>query len=208
MTISLIQWRAVMGIFNWRFLGLSKNCNLSRNFTTVFETVLLYYHYFESEYIFLLAFLYISCFLLCHSDIELNSGPRKLKENTFSICHWNLNSITAHNFSQHTQLKAYISTYKHDFTCLPERYLDFSIPDNLIDVKGKNLVCSDPPDNIKTCGVCIYYKESLLARIKTLPYFEEVLFLEKIHNNKKVLASVIYRPPSKNHQKSTNVNHL
>ena len=162
MTVSLIQWRAVMGIFNWRFLGLSKNCNLSRNFTTVFETVLLYYHYFETEYIFLLTFLYISCFLLCHGDIELNSGPRKLKENTFSICHWNLNSITAHNFSQNAQLETYISTYKQDFTCLSERYLDFSIPDNLIDVKGNNLVCSDHPDNIKAGGVCITRSPSLL----------------------------------------------
>ena len=161
MTVSLIQWRAVIGIFNCRFLGISKSCNLSRNFTTVFETVLLCCHYFENAYIFLLSFLYISCFLLFHGDIESNLGPGKLKENTFSICHWNRNSITAHNFSKLTQLEAYISTYKHDFVCLSETYLDSSIPDNLIDIKGYILVYADHPDNIKRGGVCICYKKSL-----------------------------------------------
>ena len=39
MTVSLIQWRAVITIFNCRFVGLSKNCNLSRTFTTAFEMV-------------------------------------------------------------------------------------------------------------------------------------------------------------------------
>ena len=74
MTVSLIQWRAVITIFNCRFVGLSKNCNLSRTFTTAFEMVFLCYHYFESVHIFLLAFLYMSCFLNCHGDIELNPG--------------------------------------------------------------------------------------------------------------------------------------
>ena len=84
MMVSLIQWRAVIVIFNCRFLGLSKNCNLSINFNTVFETVLLCYHYFESAYIILLTSLYIPCFRLCHGDIELNPASRKLKENTLS----------------------------------------------------------------------------------------------------------------------------
>ena len=57
--LSLIQWRAVIGNLNCRFLGLSKNSNLSRNFTTVFKIVLLCYHYFENAYIFVLKILYI-----------------------------------------------------------------------------------------------------------------------------------------------------
>ena len=56
-----------------------------------------------------------------------------------------------------------------------ETYLDSSIPDNLIDIKGYNLVRADHPDNIKRGGVCIYYKESLPVRIKTLPYFKGIL---------------------------------
>ena len=46
--------------------------------------------------------------------------------------------------------------------------------------------------------VCTYYKESLPVRIKTLPYFKEVLLLEMIHNNKKVIVFVIYRSLSQN----------
>ena len=205
MMVSLMQWRAVIGTFNCCFIGLSKTCNLSKSVTTVFEIVLLFYHYFESAYIFLLTFLYIFSFLYCHGDIELNSGPRKLKENIFSICHWNLNSITAHNFSKLTQLKAYISTYKHDFICLSETYLDSSIPDNVIQIEGYNLVRADHPDNIKRGGVCIYYKESLPVRIKTLPYFKEALLLEMVNNNKKIIGSVIYRSRAKT---IVNLSHL
>ena len=155
MTVSLIQWHAVIGIFNCSYVGLSKTCNLSKNVTTVLEIVLLCYHYFQSAYIFLLKFVYIFSFLYCHVDIELNPGPRKSKENTLSICHWNLNSITAHNFSKLMQLNAYFSTYKHDFICLSDTYLDSSIPDNLIEIEGHNLVRADYPDNIKRGGVCI-----------------------------------------------------
>ena len=115
---------------------------------------------------FLLTFLYIFCFLHCHSDTELNSGPKKLKENLFSICHWNLNCITAHNFSKLTQLKTYISTYKHDFIRLSEMYLDSSIPDNLIDIKGYNLVRADHPDNIKKGGVLFITKSLSLFKSK------------------------------------------
>ena len=67
-------------------------------------------------------------------------------------------------------------------------------------------------DNIKRGGVCIYYKESLPVRIKTLPYFKEALFLEMIHNNKKVIVSVIDRSPTENNCECdsflTNFDHL
>ena len=96
--------------------------------------------------------------------------------------------------------------------CLSQTYLDSSIPDNLIDIKGYNLVRADHLDNIKRGGVCVHYKESLTVRIKTFLYFKEVLFLETIHNNKKVIVSVIYGSPSQNNCKLdsflTNFDHL
>ena len=45
--------------------------------------------------------------LQCDGDIEPNPGPKKLKTNKFSGCHWNLNNLSAHSFSKLTQLKAY-----------------------------------------------------------------------------------------------------
>ena len=59
----------------------------------------------------------------------------------------------------------YISTYKYDFICLSETFLDSSSLDNLVDIQGYNLVRADHPDNSKRGGVCIYYKESLPVRV-------------------------------------------
>ena len=126
------------------------------------------------------------------------ADTRKLKENIFSLCHWNSNSITTYNVSKLTQLKAYISTYEDDFIFLSETYLEFPIPGKLTDIKRYNLVRADHPNNIKRGGVCIYYKESLPVSIKTLPYFKETIFFEMIYNNKKVIVSVIYRSLSQN----------
>ena len=140
------------------------------------------------------------------------ADTRKLKENIFSLCHWNSNSITTYNVSKLTQLKTYISTYEDDFIFLSETYLEFPIPGKLIDIKRYNLVRADHPNNIKRGGVCIYYKESLPVSIKTLPYFKETIFFEMIYNNKKVIVSVIYRSLSQNNCELdlflTNFNHL
>ena len=117
------------------------------------------------------------------------------KNNSFSVCHWNLNSLTTHNFSKLTQLKAYNSIYKHDFICISETFLDSSIPENLIEIEGYKLVCADLPDNVKKGGVCIYYKASLPVRVMSQTHLKEALLLEMIYNNKRVIVSVIYRSP-------------
>ena len=130
---------------------------------------------------------------LLHLLIELNPGPKKLENKLLSVCHWNRNSLTTHNYSKLTQLKAYISVYKYDFICLSETYLDSTTPDNLLEIDGYNLVRADHPDNIKRGGVCIYYKESLPVRVINLPYLKEALLLEMNDNNKKMIVSVYYR---------------
>ena len=198
MMVSLVQWCAVIGTFNCHFLAIFKSRTNSskKKLGSLFETLFLCFHYFENTLFSLLILLYVFILLRCHGDIELNPGPKKSKENTLSVCHWNLNSITAHNFSKLTQLKAYVSTYKHDFIYLSETYLDSSIPNDMIQIEGYNLVRADHPNNIKRGGVCIYYKESLPVRIISLPFLNETLRLEMSYNNKKVIVSVIYRSPS------------
>ena len=89
-------------------------------------------------------------------------------------------------FLKLSQLKVYISTYKHDFIYLLETYLYSSTRSNIIDIEGYKLVCSDHPDNIKRGGVCIYYKESLPVRVINLPFFKEALLLEMCYNKKSV----------------------
>ena len=84
MTVSLSQWRAVIGIFNCRSSAMSCHvCNLTKNVVFMFEVLLLCWHYFESAFIFLLTLVYIFIILQCHGDIEPNPGPRKLKTNYF-----------------------------------------------------------------------------------------------------------------------------
>ena len=46
--------------------------------------------------------------LLC-GDVEPNPGPKQNTARKFTICHWNLNSIAAHNFAKLVLLKAYNS---------------------------------------------------------------------------------------------------
>ena len=200
MTVSLAQWRAVIGIFNCQGETIPKKhlCNLSKHLIHLFEILLVCWHRFESAFIFLLTLAYIFLLLQYHGDIELNQGPQKLKAKSLLVCHWNLNSLSAHNFSKLTQLKAYISMYKHDFICLSETYLDSTILDSLLEIDGYNLVRANHPNNIKRGGVCIYYKESLTVRVISLPYFKEALLLEMTDNNKKIIVSVIYRSPSQN----------
>ena len=101
MSVSLIQWRAVIGIFNCRSSVMSNQVNnLTKNFISMFEMLLFCWHYFESAFIYLLILLYLFTFLSRHGDTELNPGPRKEKKNSLSVCHWNLNSLSAHNFSK------------------------------------------------------------------------------------------------------------
>ena len=157
MTVSLSQWRAVIGIFNCRSSAMSCHvCNLTKNIVSMFEVLLLCRHYFECAFIFLLTLVYIFIILQYHGDIEPNPGPRNLKTNYFSVCYWNLNSLPAHNFSKLTQLKAYNSIHKYDFICLSETYLDSSTPDNLIEMEEYKLIRADHPNNIKRGGVCVY----------------------------------------------------
>ena len=117
MSVSLVHWRAGTGVFNCRILVMSKNCEnyLVNNFISLIESLLLFYHCFESAYIFLFTLLYLFVLLQCHWDIELNPGPKNLKNKLLPVCHWNWNSLMAHNYSKLTQLKVYISLYKHYF---------------------------------------------------------------------------------------------
>ena len=65
--------------------------------------------------------------------------------------------------------------YKHNFICLSETYLDSSTPDGLLEIDEYTLVRLGNPNSIKRSGVCIYYKESLLVQVISLPYLKEAL---------------------------------
>ena len=82
---------------------------------------------------------------------------------SFSICHWNLNRITAHNFSKISFLRAYNAIHNYDIICLSETYLNhetLSDSDNL-KIPGYKLIRVDNSSNQKRGGICIYHKDFL-----------------------------------------------
>ena len=53
MTVNLVQLRAVTGIFNCRSSAMSRHvCNLTKNSVSMFEVLLLCWHYFANAFIF------------------------------------------------------------------------------------------------------------------------------------------------------------
>ena len=133
-------------------------------------------------------FTFIMLILLTWGDIESNPGPRRCNFcYNFQLCHWNLNSMTAHNFEKIRLLEAYNTISKFDVIWLSKSYLDSSIASDNDDltIKGYNLYRVDHPDNVKRGGVCAYIRESLLVRCLSNAYLQKCFILEIPINNKK-----------------------
>ena len=122
--------------------------------------------------------LFISVILLLLSgDIETNPGPDSDYLSSFSFCHWNLNSIAAHNFIKMSLLQVYNAINRFDIICLSETYLDnsYHTDDDQLTFPGYNLIRADNPNNIKRGGVCIYYRGSLPVKVINLNFLNECL---------------------------------
>ena len=111
-------------------------------------------------------------------------GPKTISQQGFSICHWNLNSIFAHNFAKIFLLKAYLAIHKFDIICLSETYIDSSIPTNNdnLDIDGYNLVRSDHPSD---------YKNYLPLQVININYLNECIFFD-IKLGYKICSSVLF----------------
>ena len=73
---------------------------------------------------------------------DLNLNPVK-------VCHRNLNSISAHNFTKLSLLQAYNSVHNYDIICLSETYLNSSVScdDDNLEIPGYNLIRADHPSD-------------------------------------------------------------
>ena len=178
MPVSILQWRAEIGIFNTKLVKYPFKSKYRANVCP---------RNLNKFYTICCMFLLL---LKCAGDIELNPGPRK--SNTFynfSFCHWNLNSIAAHNFSKLSLLEAYNVQHKFDMICLSETFLDSSIPtnDEKLNMKGYKLIRVDnPSDSEKFLGV-------RPVEVKNLN--ERVIFEVSIKNKRGYVVS-LYRSPS------------
>ena len=106
--------------------------------------------------------------LMLSGDVEINPRPLSNCKEYLSICHWNLNTTSAHDYSKLFLLRAYIILHKFDITCLSETYVDStnSTDDDKSQIPGYTFdylwpSASGHPSNTKRGGVCIYYRSSL-----------------------------------------------
>ena len=78
-------------------------------------------------------------------DVEINPRPLSNCKEYLSICHWNLNTTSAHDYSKLFLLRAYIILHKFDITCLLETYVDSTTPtdDDKSQIPGYTLISCD-----------------------------------------------------------------
>ena len=182
-----MQWCIEIGIFN----ATSKARYFKKKDITDSCSCFLFLQFWIS-FCFLLLILFV-----CR-DTELNSVPKNRNScHNFSICHWNLNTIAAHNFAKANLLQAYNVIHDFDMIGLSKSYLDSSVSsDSNLCIKDYKLVRADHPGNVKSGGVCIYFKESLSVSCVPKPYLKGCLMFEVSINNKKGYIVSVYRSPS------------
>ena len=97
-----------------------------------------------------------------------------------SLYHWNFKSITAHNFSKLTLLEAHNMNHNFDNICLSQTYLYSSIQhvNKRLHLNGYQLVRAHNPNNNKSDGFSIYFKEFLAPRQVELNDLNECILFE------------------------------
>ena len=122
-----------------------------------------------------------------NSDVELNPGTNPDSSQSFSICHWNFNSMSAHNYSKISLLTAFISIHDFDIVCLSETCLTSTtdIKDENLKILGYIVYCVDHPSDVKRGGVCIYYKTMLPLKVLSTNFLQECINFEVFIGNKK-----------------------
>ena len=141
---------------------------------------------------------YFFCLLGLSGDIEFNPGPKPDSSQSFSICHWNLNSMSAHNYSKISLLTAYISIHDFDIICLSETYLTSTtdINDGNLKIPGYIMYHVDHPSDVKRDGVCFCYKTMLPLKVLSTNFLQECINFEVCIGKKICRFIHFYRTPS------------
>lgn len=107
------------------YMVINLQCIRQANFNSF--TFSYIYIYIFQVLIFQLLFYFYSRLIEMSRDVEKNRGPNSKSNQSFSICDWYLNSITAHKFSKTQSLIGYNCSHHFDIVCLSEKYLNSDI---------------------------------------------------------------------------------
>ena len=138
-------------------------------------------------------FTFDSVLLLCSGDIHPNPGTVK---RTLNFCHWNLNSVLAHNKIKISLLEAYDSVYHNDIIALTETQLNQRIPDDEILINGfsSKPFRKDDPSGDRYRGICVYYNLPIKRRSDLEMLLTEGIVTETVLGRKKFFFVAVYRP--------------
>ena len=141
--------------------------------------------------------------ILLSGDIETNPGPKAISGQSFSICHWNLNSISAHKYTKISPVTAYALVPNVDIICLSVTNFnsETSTDDQNLKISGYYMLRANHPSNNKRGGVCIFYKTTLPLRVLTTSYLGECINFEISIGNKLCRFIHLYRSPSQTEDK-------
>ena len=151
-------------------------------------------------YVFILVYYLLLCcsLVLLIGNIKTNPGPVSSSGECFSNCYWNLNSVTAHNYTKLSLVTAYNLVHSFDIICLSETYLNSETPPNNthLESPGYNSFRSDHPSNNNRGSACIYYKSTVPLRILNISNLDEFINFEVSIANKICRFIQLYRSPS------------
>lgn len=125
----------------------------------------------------------------------MNPGLKFNSHHSFPICHWNLNSLSAHNFIV-SLLRTYININNFDGTCLSGTYWHLSVASN-----DGNLYLPVPSHNVLRAGNLsntkrMVFKDLLLCKLSNIHYLQEPFIFEIILGDIKWDLISLCRSPS------------
>ena len=157
--------------------------------------------YFSITLIFVNHFWLYNIFTKLCGDVEENRGPKLSSNQIFSIFHWNLKSVFAHNHTKLSLLRVYLSAHKFDVIFLSETYLDFdtSHENANLEIVDYTLIRAYHPSNIKRGGACLYYRHALSFRLLNIQPLEKCIHFEIPFAGKVSNLMSLYHSPSQSH---------
>ena len=143
------------------------------------------------------------CRIVISGDVEVNPGPKRnsCQSQSFSICHWNLNTLIAHSFAKVSLSTDYSSVIKFDIACLSEPFLNSEIltNDENLEIPGYSITRVDHPANTKTWWCMFLLQKFITFEVPDTKYLQECINLELIIGDNLCSFIILYRSLSQTH---------